>query len=108
MTMADTIKDRPQTVQKMTYAVVKALRYIASHSAAEIATILPEEVTGKDKGLFVEALQHSLPTFSKDGLVSEAGVKKTIEVNRALGAIKPDQQIDAGTLYTNDFVQDVK
>jgi hypothetical protein len=65
-------------------------------------------VTGPDRSLYIAALQHSLPSFSKDGLISEAGVMNAIEANKSLGVIKPDEQIDASALYTNDFVNAVK
>jgi NitT/TauT family transport system substrate-binding protein len=108
VTSADMIQNHPQTVQKMTNALVKALRYIATHSAADIAAILPNDVTGNDKALYIEALQQNLSSYSKDGIVSEAGVKNAIEVNKALGAIKPNAQINVSALYTNDFVNNVK
>jgi NitT/TauT family transport system substrate-binding protein len=108
VTRADMIQNHPQTVQKMTNALVKALRYIATHSAADIAAILPNDVTGNDKASYIDALQNDLPSYSKDGIVGEAGVKNAIQVNKALGAIKPDAQINAGALYTNDFVNNVK
>lgn len=104
----DTIQKRPQTVQKLTNALVKALRYMATHSAADIAAILPDSVTGKDRALYIAALQHILPSFSKDGVVNEAGVKNAIAINEALGVIKPDQQISVGALYDNEFVNNVK
>jgi sulfonate transport system substrate-binding protein len=92
----------------MTNALVKALRYIATHSAADIAAILPDDVTGKDRSTYIDALQHSLPSFSKDGIISEAGVSNAIVVNKAIGAIKSDAQINVSALYTNDFVLNVK
>jgi NitT/TauT family transport system substrate-binding protein len=104
----DTIKNRPQIAQKMTNALVKAMRYIATHTAVEIAGILPGSVTGKDKALFIQALQHSSAIFAKDGVITEAGVKNAIEINKALGAIKSDAQINAISLYTNDFVMNVR
>lgn len=104
----ETIQNRPQTVQKMTNALVKALRYISTHTASEIVAALPESVTGKDKANFIDALQHSLPMFSKDGMVTEGGVKNAIEINQALAAIKSDKIIDVSALYTNDFVKNVK
>lgn len=104
----ETIQNRPQTVQKMTNALVKALRYIATHNATEITVVLPESVTGKDKAIFIDALQHSLPTFSKDGIVAESGVKNAIEINKALGTIRSDKAINVSALYTNDFVKNSK
>ncbi len=105
---ATTLTNRPETVQKMTNALVKALRYIATHSPAEIAAMLPASVTGPDKSIFAEALQHSAPIFTKNGTVNETGVRNGVEINKAIGAIKPDQQIDTGVLYTNDFVDEVQ
>ncbi len=108
VTTGEMIKNRPQTVQKLTNALVKALRYIATHSAAEIAALLPEETTGKDKALYSDGLAHSLPALSKDGIVTETGVKNAIEVNKVFGSIKPDQTINISALYTTDFVKNVK
>jgi ABC-type nitrate/sulfonate/bicarbonate transport system substrate-binding protein/streptogramin lyase len=105
VTTADFIQKRPETVQKMTNALVQALSYLSTHNAEEIAALLPEAVTGKDRALYVQALQRSLPAFSNEGLVTEGGVKDGIEINKALGVIKPDQPIDAGSLYTIDFVE---
>jgi NitT/TauT family transport system substrate-binding protein len=108
VTRADVIQNRPATVQKMTNALVKAVRFITTHNAADIAAILPDDVTGPDRSLYIAGLQHTLPSFSPDGLINEAGVMNAIEANKGLGKIKPDAQIDAGTLYTNDFVNAVK
>jgi NitT/TauT family transport system substrate-binding protein len=103
VTSAEVITTRPQTVQKLTNALVKALRYITSHSAAEIAAILPDNVTGTDKALYIDGLQHSLPIFPKDGRISPSAVENTIAINKA-----PNQQVNASALYTNDFVNAVK
>ncbi len=65
MATTDTINSRPQTVQKMTNALVKALRYIANQGAAEIAATSPEDVTGKDKTLLSTALQHGMSMFPR-------------------------------------------
>lgn len=100
----ETIQNRPQTVQKMANAMVKALNYIATHSASEIAAILPPDVTGNDKALFIDALEHDISMFSKDGIATDDGVKNVVETSKALGRTLPDQQINFGALYTNAFV----
>ncbi len=108
ITSAHMIQDHPQTVQKMTNAVVEALRYIQTHSPAEITAILPDDVSWVGKGLYSQGIQHSLPAFSKDGLITESGIRSWIAVDQNFGSIKPDQQIDVGALYTNQFVANVK
>jgi NitT/TauT family transport system substrate-binding protein len=108
VTTADMIKNRPQTVQKMVNAIVKAERYVATHSPEEIAKLLPDEVTGKDKELYATGLAHSLPALSKDGIVTETGIKNAIEPNKVFGSIKPDQTVNIPALYTTDFAKNVK
>ncbi len=108
ITRAQMIQDRPQTVQKITNAVVQALRFIQTHSPAEITSILPDDVTWVGKDLYSQGIQHSLPAFSKDGIVTEKGMKNWIAVDRAFGSIPPNQQIDVSQLYTNQYVKSVK
>ncbi len=107
---ADMIQHRPQTVQKVVNAIVLALRYIATHTPEEITAILPKDVIliASDKPAYVDGIQNSLPAFSKDGLMAEAGIKDWIDVEKAFGAIKPDQVIDVPALYTTDFVNQAK
>lgn len=107
-TTGDMIKNKPQTVQKMVNAMVKAERYVATHSPEEVANLLPAEVTGKDKALYAQGLTHILPALSKDGIITEAGVDNAIAVNKVFGSIKPGQTLNIPALYDSDFAKNVK
>ena len=105
---AATIKRRPEIVQKMVNAVVKAMAYMRAHSARELADALPDDVTGKDKQAWIDAYGASLDTYAPDGRVSTAGAENAVAANRQFGTIKPGDRIDIEALYDNTFVDRVK
>jgi NitT/TauT family transport system substrate-binding protein len=84
MARAEVLRNRPALAQKMVNAVVRANRFIASHSAAQIAAALPADIVG-DRYIFVKSLEHSRPGLSKDGRVSPVAVGNNIRSLRTFG-----------------------
>lgn len=74
---SDTIVQDPELVQKMVNVIVRANRYIATHSATEIASIL-RPATVKDRFLFIKSLEHTRPSFSRDGSIRPADVVNSL------------------------------
>lgn len=61
------IKAHPQNVQHVVNAMVRAMRYINAHSAAEIAAQLPSEYfKSLDHQAELHFIQKTLPTFAQD------------------------------------------
>ena len=73
----------PDIVQHLVNALVRAMRFINSHSADEIAAKLPREYfAGKDRDAEVKLIRDTLPTFAKgDYSFSPAAVKLVAEIN---------------------------
>ena len=71
------------TVQHLVNALVKAMRFINSHSAEEIAAKLPADYfKDKDRAAEVKLIRDTLPTFAKgDYSFSAAAVKLVTEIN---------------------------
>ncbi len=88
-------------------AAVPALFLLPMDVAMALA-LFKQEGLDVTATLFTAAVQHDLPVFPGDGIVNAADVRRTIDVNKAMGAIKPDQPIDIQSLYTNEFVDNVK
>jgi len=86
LTRPDLIATRPQLVQSVVNVIVKANRFIATHSAADIAARLPPEIV-RDRYVYVKSLEHSRPSFSKDGLVSRSGVANNIQSQITFGSV---------------------
>ena len=55
------------TVQALTNAIVRALRWIASHSPEQIADVMPAEYALGDRANYVRSISNSMPMFSPDG-----------------------------------------
>jgi NitT/TauT family transport system substrate-binding protein len=76
----DYVRSHPDQVQHLVNALVKTLKYIASHKAAEIWAALPKEIGGKDPKTYQEDLARDLPMFFTNGLMPEADARMEFKV----------------------------
>lgn len=80
----DFIEKNPNTVQAVTNALYKALRWIDKASAEDIAAGVPEQYHLGDKALYIRALNASKEAYSKTGLMSLAGMQSVYDALKAL------------------------
>jgi NitT/TauT family transport system substrate-binding protein len=104
LTRPDVIRDHPEIVQEAVNAVVKAGRFIATHSAAEITSKLPPAIVG-DRYIYVKSLEHSRPSFSKEGTVIPAAVQNNIQSQITFGLGLPAAGRDPSIFFSNQFVK---
>ena len=74
------IEKNPETTQRLVNAMHKALKWIAQASGEDIAATVPEEYYLNDRSLYVEAVKHSLATYSRDGIITDASMKAAQEL----------------------------
>ncbi|WP_077034092.1 ABC transporter substrate-binding protein [Pelomonas sp. KK5] len=89
---------------KLAKAFARTMKWISTHSAAEIADKMPKDYYGSDKALYVSALQASLQMFTADGRMPAGGPESVLKV---LAATKPaikGKNIDLSKTYTNAFI----
>jgi NitT/TauT family transport system substrate-binding protein len=91
-------------VQKLANALVKALRYIQSHTAAEIAAQLPPQFYAGDKATYVKALARSKPIFIPDGRMPANGPAHVLKVLTRTEKSLQGKTIDLASTYTLEFV----
>ncbi|MGS0743175.1 ABC transporter substrate-binding protein [Glaciimonas sp. GG7] len=89
---------------KLARAFSKTLKYIKTHSAAEIASKMPKDYQGKDNALYVQALQNSLPMFSPDGMMPVGGPETVLQVLAGFNPNVKGKHIDLSKTYTNEFI----
>jgi sulfonate transport system substrate-binding protein len=104
LTRPDLIEQHPEVVQKMVNAVIRANRFIATHSAADIAAALPADIV-QDRYVYVKSLEHSRPSLSKDGLVTLMGVSNNIQSQVAFGTISASAGLDPAKFFDMRFVE---
>lgn len=77
LTRSDTIEKDPALVQSAVNAVSRAEQYLATHSAAEIASVLPPQTVG-DRFLFIKSIQHTRSAFSPDARMRQENIDNSI------------------------------
>ena len=92
-------------VQRLANALVKALRFIATHSAQEIAAKLPADFMAGDGALYVSTLQQSKSMFTADGVMPPDGPANVLRVMRVAQRTVVDKPIDLSRTYTTEFAQ---
>jgi NitT/TauT family transport system substrate-binding protein len=94
--------------QKLANALVKTLRYIASHSAAEIADKMPKDYYAGNKDMYVKALADGKAMFTTDGKMPEGGPQTVLAVLAGFSKGMQGKTVDLAKTYTSEFVDNVK
>jgi NitT/TauT family transport system substrate-binding protein len=99
------IDKNPRTVQALVNAFVRGLAFMQSHSAEEIAAVVPEDYALGDKPLYIQAIKNSLPMYSPDGRFAREGAETAYNVLKAFDPDVRNAKIDLAATYTNQFVE---
>jgi len=89
---------------KLAKAFARTMVYIHTHTAEEIADLVPRDFYGNDKALYVTALKASLPMFTTDGRMPAGGPETVLKV---LATYKPQVKsanINLSKTYTNAYL----
>jgi NitT/TauT family transport system substrate-binding protein len=100
-------KNKP-TVQKLANAFVKTLKYINSHSAAEIAEQMPRDFYAGDKEGYVKALAEGKGMFTPDGVMPVGGPETVLAVLSEFSKNVKGKKVDLSKTYTTEFVKNAK
>ena len=93
-------------VRRVAAALVRALRFIASHSAEDIARAAPppREV---DLETWVAALRESKPGFTADGAMPPQGPETVMRVLAVADRAVRGKPVDLARTWTGEFVADI-
>lgn len=95
-------------VQRLVNAYVKTLKWINTHSAAEIAAKMPADYYAGDQSLYVTALGNQKAIFSADGKMPSDGPATVLGIEQQIGKVTASQTIDLSQTYTNTFASNAK
>src|SRR2546423_11764002 len=98
------VDSHKDVVQKLVNAYVKTLKWMHTHTAAEIADTMPPDSYAGNKALYVTALQNQLAIFSPDGAMPAGAPESVLNVENASKLIPTGSQINLSLTYTNEFV----
>ncbi|MEU9133701.1 ABC transporter substrate-binding protein [Kitasatospora sp. NPDC048540] len=103
---SDWVEKNKDTTQKLANAFVKTLKWMSTHSPAEIAAQMPADYAQSGAAGYADAIKATLPMFTTDGVMPAEGPKTVLAV---LAAFHPDVKgkegsVDLAKTYTTEFV----
>jgi NitT/TauT family transport system substrate-binding protein len=99
----DYVNTHHDAVQKFVNAIVWTLKWIHTHSAAQIAAKMPASYAGTDMNLYVSAWQQSLGFYSPDGIMPKDGPTTQYKVLATFEPDLPGKHVNLSKTYTNRF-----
>mgnify|MGYP001182188474 CR=1 FL=1 len=100
------IKANPNTVQALTNAMVRALKWLKAATPDDVAKAVPAEYLVGDRTLYLEAYRKNSESYSKDGLFPPAGADALLKVLTGFEpAVRDASGLKAADAYTNEFVK---
>jgi len=101
------VDSHKELVQKLANAFVKTLKYIHTHTAAEITEKMPKSFYTADKAAYIKALADGKSMFTPDGVMPEGGPETVLAVLQAKESMK-GKKVDLSKTYTTEFVKNAK
>jgi NitT/TauT family transport system substrate-binding protein len=99
------IEQNPQAVQKVVNAFVHSLKWIAAHSAEDIAKLMPEEYALGNLPIYVKALTISKAMYSPDGMFVPGAVGTAYAVLKVFDPAVAAASFDLSKTYDDRFVK---
>lgn len=102
------ISKNPETIQKFTNAITKGQKWVASHSAAEIADAIASFFPDTDKDLLTKAMQSHIDVdaWNTDSVMKKEAFDRLQDVITEAGELK--EKVDFYTLVDNSFAEKAK
>ncbi len=98
------VNSHQAVVQKLVNAYVKTLKWIHSHTAEQVADMMPSDYYAGNKTLYVQALANQMAMFSPDGKMPDGGPQFVLTTEQETNTSVQGKTIDLSTTYTNQFV----
>ncbi|WP_088342704.1 MULTISPECIES: ABC transporter substrate-binding protein [Rhodomicrobium] len=97
----DFIDANPKTVQALTNAFGKTLKWLKDATPEQIADTVPEEFWLGDKALYISAIKATRETYSLTGVITPEGMKNALDL-----VVKTDPEFNAAAIDLTKTVDD--
>ncbi len=84
---------------------MKSLKYLQGAKVEEIAEVVPPEYHLGDKPLYIKAVQNSLESYSRTGIVTPEGMTSVMDMLKQLDPELKDAKVDLATTFDDRFVR---
>ncbi|MBD2749961.1 ABC transporter substrate-binding protein [Microvirga sp. BT688] len=104
-TKKDFIDANPVTTQRLVNAFMKSLRWLQTAKPEDVAATVPPEYHLGDRPLYLKAVQNSLESYSRDGIVPPDGMKSVMDMLKQLDPELKDAKVDLSATFDDRFVK---
>jgi NitT/TauT family transport system substrate-binding protein len=100
----DWIEGHKDQTRALAKAIVRALKFIDTHSAKQIAAKMPSKYAGDDPEVYVTAIENAKDAYAKDGGFQSAGADAVYKVLSRFSPEIADADVDLKKTYTNAYL----
>lgn len=100
---SDYVNSHKDITQRLVNAYVDTLKWIHTHTAAEIADKMPADYYAGDKNLYVTALNNQLAMYSPDGKMPTSGPPFTLQFEQQINPDVKAATIDLSKTFDSEF-----
>ncbi len=104
-TKKDFIDANPVTTQRLVNAFMKSLKWLQTAKPEDVADAVPPEYHLGDKPLYIKAVQNSLESYSRTGIVPPDGMASVMDMLKLLDPELKDAKVDLATTFDDRFVK---
>lgn len=97
------VQSHKDVTQRLVNAYTKTMKWIHSHSAAQIAAKMPADYYAGDKALYVEALKNQIAIFGPNCSMPADGPKTVLQIEQNYVSSFKGKSADLSKTYTNQF-----
>ncbi|HEX2553413.1 MAG TPA: ABC transporter substrate-binding protein [Microvirga sp.] len=101
----DFIDRNPVTTQRLVNAFVKSLKWLQTAKPEDVADLVPAEYHLGDKPLYIKAVQNSLESYSRTGIVPPEGMASVMDMLKQLDPELKDAKVDLAATFDDRFVR---
>jgi NitT/TauT family transport system substrate-binding protein len=98
------LKSHRDQAQRLTNAFVMTMKWIASHSAEDIAALVPKDYYEGNRDLYVSTLAQNKTMFTPDGRMPAGAPEAVLKILSEFNPTVKSAKIDLSRTYTSEFV----
>jgi len=99
------VQKHPDVTQKLANVFVKTLKWINTHSGAEIAAKMPHDYYAGNEAQYIKAMDAGKAMFTADGLMPEDGPATVLKVLTTFSPTMKGKTVDVSQTFTTAFVK---
>lgn len=104
----DFVQKNPNTVQALTNAIVRSLKWLQTAGPSDIVKTVPEAYLLGDRALYLAAFDKVREAISLDGVLSDEGPRTALRTLASFDPTIKADKIDLSMTYTNTFARKAK